>query len=781
MASQPGSNSEALVAIVTNDPTQQSLLSLLARKAGTKPLTFPGAEEALSEMGNKGLPSLIITSLYMAGIDGWRFCRLLRSPEFSSFNNIPIIVVSQTFSGEEPDRIAADLGAEAFFHFPVAKEEFITQIQAVLGGSKKEYYQHVLLAEDNQSTTMLLKEAFEANSYSVTTVKSLADAEKAMGKYTFDVAAIDYHLPDGKGDILIEKYKKIQSNCVFIMITIDPGPELALMWMKKGAAAYLRKPFEPAYLVELCFRARRERSLLRAQDLLKERTILLKESEQKIRAILNAMPDTMILFDSDCVVTECHIPAGSPLFAVKKTIKGSLIDKIFPESSFPELAKSRMPIVANSNIATSFSFEAQGKSGRIYIEAKMAACSAGTYLVILQDVTEPRKAAEESEKLQAQLIHAQKMESVGRLAGGVAHDFNNMLSVILGRSDMALDTMKNTDPYYADFTEIKTAAEKSAKLTKQLLAFARRQAVTPKVINLNTVVSDMLNMLKRLMGENIELELVPGENLKNVKTDISQIDQILANLCINARDAVGNRGIIRIETSNMEIDSYYCSLHPEFIPGEYVMLSVTDNGCGIDTEALPNLFEPFYTTKGVGKGTGLGLSTVYGIVKQNMGYINVYSEKGIGSVFKVYLPAYSGNIEPDRQPEKTELPRKKGYKTILLVEDELSILNMISTMLGHLGYTVLTAATPRDALKTAESYNGIIDLLITDVIMPEMNGKELANKMIEIYPGLKRLYMSGYSANIIEAHGVLEEGIHFIQKPFSIKQLSGMVWDLLEK
>jgi two-component system cell cycle sensor histidine kinase/response regulator CckA len=401
-------------------------------------------------------------------------------------------------------------------------------------------------------------------------------------------------------------------------------------------------------------------------------------------------------------------------------------------------------------------------------------------LGIAVDITESKRAEEERAKLTAQLSQAQKMESVGRLAGGVAHDFNNMLGVILGHAEMAMDQVDSTNPLHDDLQEIQKAAKRSADLTRQLLAFARKQTVAPKVLDLNETVEGMLKMLRRLIGEDIDLAWLPGNNLWPVKMDPSQIDQILANLCVNARDAIGDIGKVTIETVNMVFDDAYCADHAETAAGEYVLLAFSDNGCGMDKETQGKLFEPFFTTKAVGEGTGLGLATVYGIVKQNNGFINVYSEPGQGTTFKIYLPRHAAKAEQTLKTGAAE-PIDCGHETILLVEDEQAIRKMTAMMLTRQGYTVLQAGTPGEAIRLAEAHPGKINLLMTDVVMPEMNGRDLAKNILSLHPSIKRLFMSGYTANVIAHHGVLDEGVNFIQKPFSMQDLAAKLRQVLGK
>ncbi|MDF1552983.1 MAG: ATP-binding protein [Deferrisomatales bacterium] len=388
------------------------------------------------------------------------------------------------------------------------------------------------------------------------------------------------------------------------------------------------------------------------------------------------------------------------------------------------------------------------------------------------------EAEEERKELNAQLAQAQKMESIGRLAGGVAHDFNNMLSVILGHADLALHGLDAKHPLHRHLTQISNAAQRSSELTRQLLAFARKQTIAPKVIDLNAVVGTMLNMLHRLIGEDIDLSWWPGEGIGLVKVDPAQVDQILANLCVNARDAIAGSGKITIETSDATLDEAYCSVHPECLPGAYVVVAVSDDGSGMNEETLTHAFEPFFSTKEAGRGTGLGLATVYGIVKQNGGFIHVYSEPGRGTTFRIYLCRYDTEGEAERFDDRPPVA-VGGDETILLVEDEEMILKLGVEMLESLGYRVLAARDPLDALRLAQENAGRIDLLVTDVVMPGMNGRELAERLKPGFPELRTLYISGYTANVIAHHGILQEGVDLLAKPFSKDDLAARVREAL--
>jgi len=393
---------------------------------------------------------------------------------------------------------------------------------------------------------------------------------------------------------------------------------------------------------------------------------------------------------------------------------------------------------------------------------------------------ERKRAAEEREALQIQLAQAQKLEAVGRLAGGVAHDFNNMLAVILGRADLALGRAAPKNPLCRDLEEIRQAAERSAELTRQLLAFARRQAVSPRVLDLNEVVGTTLQMLRRLIGEDIELIWAPDPAVGNVRLDPSQLDQLLANLVVNARDAIPGTGRITLATHPVVLDRSRGARGETVAPGAYALLTVRDDGCGMDEATLRHLFEPFFTTKGPGQGTGLGLATVHGIVRQNGGLVEVYSEPGRGTTFSIYLPRAEAGAATTPGADPAAGP-PCGSETLLLVEDEPAILDLGREVLEGLGYTVLAAASPAAALHLAQAHRGELHLLVTDVVMPGMNGRELAERLVAARPSLKCLFLSGYTADVIAHRGVLEEGVHFLAKPFTLQDLAAKVRQALAR
>jgi PAS domain S-box-containing protein len=512
----------------------------------------------------------------------------------------------------------------------------------------------------------------------------------------------------------------------------------------------------------------------------------LRESEERFRLLLN---------DVEMVSVQGYGPDGTTQYwnkgscrlygyTAEEAIGRNLLDLIIPpemrdevRGAIEKMAKTGMPIPSSelslmrkdgSRVAVYSSHGIVQRQGR----PRELFC-------IDIDLSEMKKGEEERDRLRALLMQSQKIESIGRLAGGVAHDFNNMLNVILGHVDLMIEDLPPGDPLCADLLEIQNAARHSADLTRQLLAFARRQHVAPKILDMNTTIKAMLKMLRRLIGENIELVWQPSENLGPVYIDPTQINQMLANLLVNARDAIDGIGSVTIRTGQVVFNEAYCSGHSECKPGSYIMLTVSDDGPGMDEQTLRHIFEPFFTTKDIGEGTGLGLATVYGIVHQNNGSIDVHSEPGRGTSFYIYLPVVAEEREEQAGEKAERIPQPRDRKTILLVEDEPSILMISKRMLEKQGFRVLDAALPSRALELAEKHAGEIDLLLTDMVMPEMNGRQLAQELRSRYPDIKCLYMSGYASDVGALQGEQGEDIPFLQKPFSMKQLTAGVYKAL--
>ncbi|MCM0083867.1 PAS domain-containing protein [Geomonas sp. Red32] len=509
----------------------------------------------------------------------------------------------------------------------------------------------------------------------------------------------------------------------------------------------------------------------------------LKASQQFLSTLTDQLPGLVAYWNRDLRCTYANHAYERWFGRPRDEVMRLTLPELLGEETFRlHEAKARAALNGEYQLFERSLKKPGGESGHLWVHyiPDVVDDQVHGFYVLGTDVTELKETEEAKDRLELQLQQAQKLESVGRLAGGVAHDFNNMLGVILGHAELALMKLEHFEPPQDDLIAIRNAAERSANLTRQLLAFARKQTISPRVMNLNDTVSGMMKMLQRLIGEDIELTWQPSPDLWQVKADPSQLDQILANLCVNSRDAIADTGRITIGTQNSVIDDTYCKMYPDAIPGSYVRLSVSDDGCGMDQQTRERIFEPFYTTKEVGKGTGLGLATVFGIVKQNQGFITVFSEPGHGTVFSIYLPRFQP-VETQAVVPSHATEAAGGKETVLVVEDEPTILKMTEMMLEHQGYRVVTAGTPEEAVRIASQRRDPIHLLITDVIMPAMNGKDLGSLLRTLYPELKCLFMSGYTSDVIAQHGVLEEKVNFIQKPFSLQDLASKVRQALDR
>ena len=528
----------------------------------------------------------------------------------------------------------------------------------------------------------------------------------------------------------------------------------------------------------------------------------LRESERKLSEIIAGYSIATFVIDSDHVVTHWNRACENLLGISAKEMVGSRkVWRAFYSEQRPVLADLIVDNASNEDIQEYYgdtlkrstviecAYEAEdffpdlGDNGNWFHFTATPLQDNKENIIgaieTVQDITDRRLAEEEKAKLEEQFRQSQKMEGIGRLAGGIAHDFNNMLSVILGHTEMAIEQIDPDQSLHAHLTEIRSATERSADLTRQLLAFSRKQILKPEVMDLNKIVYDFEEMLKRLIGEDIDLIFVPGLDLGRVNADRGQMEQVMMNLAVNARDAMPKGGKLTLETLNVELDEEYSAEHVDVEPGSYVMISITDSGCGMEEETSSMIFEPFYTTKDLGKGTGLGLSTVYGIVKQSGGNVCVYSETGVGTTFKIYLPRVE---EPytEKSRTKEQSTTLTGDETILLIEDDAAVRAIVISILEGSGYTILEACDGTEALQICEENRGNIDLIFTDVIMPGINGRELADQIEVMIPGVKVLFMSGYTDNAIQHHGVLEPGTAFIEKPFTAFSLTRKIRDVLD-
>jgi len=579
----------------------------------------------------------------------------------------------------------------------------------------------------------------------------------------------DHNIPGFSGWEALELAQHAQPDVPFILVTGSLDEETAVRYLKNGASDYILKDrlvrLGPA-LLEALERAR-QREALRTQ-------------ERLLRQIIDANPSLIFVKDWN----GRFVLVNQATAQVYGTTVESLVGKTDADfnPNVEEIAhflrhdrdvmSSGQPKITAEEPVTNPTTGDTRWFQTIKVPLRSPAEGTATLLGVATEITERKR-------LEEQLLQSQKMEAVGQLAGGVAHDFNNILTAIVGYTDLLAAELASNVRQLEDLEEIRKAARRAAALTRQLLAFSRKQVLEPRIIDLNSVVLNLDKMLRSLISENIELKTDLADNLGAARADPNQIEQVIMNLAINARDAMPDGGTVTIETGNVTLDDAYAAQHVSVIPGEYVMLAVSDTGCGMDEKTQSRIFEPFFTTKPAGRGTGLGLSTVYGIVKQTGGNIWLYSEPGKGTTFKIYLPAIAALPEDIGKVAPAEAPRR-GAGTVLVVEDDEQLRRLTHRALDAQGYTVLVADRGATALDIARRHKGEIDLLLTDVIMPDTNGRKLAETIQAARPGMRVLYMSGYPDGAIASHGMLEPGVAYLAKPFTTEAITRRVREVLE-
>jgi two-component system cell cycle sensor histidine kinase/response regulator CckA len=603
-------------------------------------------------------------------------------------------------------------------------------------------------------------------------------ALQAMGKASYDVAFFDYWLGARDGVSLLRDIRTRGIETPVIVLTGRGAEDVAVEAMKAGAADYLSKSNLTAEGLD---RAMRHALALRAEERQRHQAeAALRASEERFRALVENNSDALMLIDAEGRITYLSPSSGRHLgWTPDQMVRRSIFDFIHPDDrGLVGVRLAETLQYPGQPITEEVRFRHADGAWRIMediVVNRLGEPSVGAIVVNLRDVTERRK-------LEEQLRHAQKMEAVGQLAGGVAHDFNNLLTAILGYCNLMMDEIPENDPLRQDVEEIQSAGERAAALTRQLLAFSRRQILQPQVVDINALVKQLEKLLLRLISEEVELVITLAPDASPARVDPASVEQILVNLAVNARDAMPEGGRLTIETANVEVDDAYATTHSTIKPGRYVMLAVTDTGEGMDSATRARVFEPFFTTKDEGKGSGLGLATVYGMVKQNGGAIWVYSEPGHGSVFKVYLPpaATRTTASPRVEQGRRESDPTHGWETVLVVEDEDAVRALAREVLVRHGYVVLEARHGVDALRVAERHTDDIHLLVTDVVMPHMGGRQLAERLSSGRPNMKILFMSGYTDQAI-VHRELTPGAAFLQKPFAPAALARRVRNLLDE
>ena len=660
--------------------------------------------------------------------------------------------------------------------------------------------QKILIVDDKKENLYLLEKILSETGAEIIKATSGNDALKATLSHEFALAILDVQMPGMDGYELAEFIRaeeRTRHVPIIFMSAVYSDDYYVFKGYDAGGVDYIVKPYNPTVLlskVSVFLQLHRQQTELlkhreHLEEQVKQRTVelqkeiterkraeeTLRESEEKYRLLVGNATDAIFVAQDE--VIKFPNPRTEELvgYSAEELATIRFTDLIHPDDRDMVLDRHRRKLKGES-LPTTYSFRIINRAGEeLWTQLNTVAITwegRPATLHFLRDITPQRK-------LEAQLQQSQKMEAIGTLAGGVAHDFNNLLTTIIGCSDLMMMRIGKDHELRENLEDIRKAGDRAASLTRQLLAFSRRQILEPKVIDLNDVIPDMDKMLRRLIGEDIDLETVLAPGLGRVEADPGQVEQIIMNLAVNARDAMPRGGKLTMETANVDLDEAYARSHVAVTPGPYVMMAISDSGTGMDEETLSKAFDPFFTTKEAGRGTGLGLSTVYGIVKQSKGNIWAYSEPGKGTTFKIYLPRVEKDAVEKEEVEATA-ESLTGSETILVVEDNEMVRGLAQTILQHYGYSVLAAQDGEEAIKVSKEHDGPIDLMLTDVVMPKMSGKEVAERLNALRPDMKVLYMSGYTGNAIVHHGVLDREMRFIQKPFTTESLARKVREVLD-
>ena len=645
----------------------------------------------------------------------------------------------------------------------------------------------LLLVEDCEDDEQLILRELTRTGFNVAhrRVETVSSMREALAEQTWDIVLSDFSLPEFDAYGALAALSASKRDIPLIIVSGTIGEETAVAALRAGAKDFIVKDklgrLGPAIDRELREReARRtaEEALTESEARLKLRTEQLREREGMFRDLFEAAPDAILVVSSDGLIHLANAEAERIFGYEPGGLPGESLETLVPTTRRDAHVRHRQSYFAAPRVrrmGPGVDLTARRKDGtEIPVEVSLGPLTfegRASTLGIIRDMSAHRK-------VEAQLRQAQKMEAVGRLAAGVAHDFNNILSVILSYAQMMEDDLTPQEPMRASVEEIKAAGMRAAALTRQLLTFSRQGVVETRVLDLDQTISSMENMLRRLLGAHIKLTVLPTAGLWCVKADPGHVEQIIMNLAVNARDAMSGGGSLTIETKNVTLDRDYAAAHHDVEAGAYVMVAVTDTGVGIERGALARIFEPFFTTKGLGQGTGLGLATVFGIVKQNTGHIWVYSEPGIGTTFRVYLPRVAENVGA---PESLRPPADggRGNETILLVEDDEQVRAVARGILRRNGYVVLEAPNGGEALLICEQHAATIHLLLTDVVLPRMSGRQLAERLAPTRPEMKVLFMSGYTDDAILQHGILNSDVEYLQKPITPVSLTRKIREVL--
>src|SRR5499426_4176079 len=620
--------------VINDDPSQLHLMVGLLEKDGLRVVHCQSAEEALDILDERRTVDVIITDLHMPGIDGWRLCQLLRSPQYAALNTVPVLVVSATFSGTDTEQVTTDLGANAFLAVPYDATTFRESIRNLLAGRTPQAAMRVVFVEDSVAQSAILRHAFEAQGYKVSTAATGEEGRRLLREQTPELAIIDYYLPDMMGDQLLREFVRPESPMVTIVMTTASAPEVALQCMRLGADGFVHKPFDPEYVLDLCTKARRSRALLRVEELLEERTKKLQESEAKFRLLFDSIPETVLVHDDQGRMLYINDVGAQWLGWSAPELVGKYLSDIVapyclvqvseqgPAQYRQSIGRSKMVYISR----TGQPLEAEDNICPMEFGGQMAV------LVVARDITERTR-------LEAQLRQAQKMQAIGTLAGGIAHDFNNILAAILGYSELALYDVPHGSRMQRHLEEVLTAGKRARDLVQQILAFSRQRPPERQPVRLHLLISDVLRMLRASLPSTIAIHPFLTSTAGTVLADPTQLQQVLMNLCTNAEHAMRDTGgVLTVHLDVVEVTADFAAAHAPLTPGPHICIMLRVTGHGMAPEVMERIFEPFFTTKAVGEGTGMGLAVVDGIIASHGGAITVTSILGQGTTFAIYLP-----------------------------------------------------------------------------------------------------------------------------------------------
>ena len=776
------------VLVVNDDPTQLRLLAAILEKDGLQVISCESAEAGLALMQAEGAPDALITDLHMPGIDGWRFCRLLRSPEYAAFNELPILVVSATFAGEHAREVTRDLGANAFLPLPCSAADLQKCVRDLLTGLTPKVRPKVLIVEDSPTLAGLLERTFQDHGYLAASALSGEEGRRRFQDLSPELVILDYHLPDLSGEHLLCDFNRAACRPAVIMMTTDANPTLATRFLRLGANGYLRKPFDPRYLVELGAKVRRERALLRVEDILEARTLelreshcrlreseaKLRESEENYRLLVANLPAVVFTAYADCRINfyddKIEALTGYPReeFSSRRL---TWREVILPE----DLAGARQVFIQALKGDKYYvrEYRIRARSGEILWiqERSQIVLRADSEIAfvrgLLFDVSERKRLEEERLKLD-------KMESLGVLAGGLAHDFNNLLTAMLGNINLAGLTPGLPEAVQDRLAAAEQACLQAQGLSQQLLTFARGGAPVKKVTFLPPLIRDAANLA--LAGSSCRPRFSLPENLWTAEVDPGQLSQVLHNILLNADQAMPGGGDIVVKAANVTLSG---ATELPLPSGDYVKIAIRDRGTGIDPRYLGKIFDPYFSTKQ--KGSGLGLATAFSIVKKHGGHLTVESTQGEGAMFTFYLPATQKAPDPEPEPVIAPAP---GQGKILVMDDEPLVREVAVRMLNFLGYEVEEAPDGAAALeryRRAQMEGRPFDAVILDLTVPGgMGGKETMEKLQLLDPQTKAMVSSGYADDLVltrfSDYGF--QGV--IKKPYRLTDFSQVLNQVLK-